>query len=65
MAGRKETLKVWLISLIFKLTVSNMMLGGFIGYSGGSVILPWYTPPSKSESGGPRTVKCHSNKLSW
>lgn len=36
-----------------------------MGYSGGSTILPWYTPPSKSESGGPRTEKCHSKRLSW
>ena len=40
------------------------MFGGFIGYSGGIIILPWYIPPSKSLSGGPLTVKCHSNKLS-
>ena len=46
------------------LTVSNIILGGFIGYSGGRVIRPWYRPPAKSLSGGPRTVKCHSNKLS-
>lgn len=35
-----------------------------MGYSGGSTILPWYTPPSNSESGGPRTEKCHSKRLS-
>ena len=40
------------------------MLGGFKGYSGGRDIRPWYTPPSKSESAGPLTEKCHSNKLS-
>lgn len=40
------------------------MLGGLRGYSGGSIIRPWYIPPSKSESVGPRTVKCHSKILS-
>ncbi len=28
-----------------KLTVRTMISGGFIGYSGGTMILPWYTPP--------------------
>lgn len=42
-----------------------IMLGGFMGYSAGSRIRPWYMPPSKSVSGGPRIVKCHSNKLSF
>ena len=46
------------------LTVSSMILGGFMGYSGGRTIRPWYIPVSKSESSGPRIVKCHSNKLS-
>ena len=44
--------------------VRNTMFGGFIGYSAGSRIRPWYTPPSKSVPGGPRSVKCHSNMLS-
>ena len=26
---------------LFRLTVNNMILGGFMGYSGGNVILPW------------------------
>ena len=46
------------------LTVSIMMLGGFMGYCGGNVIRPWYLPPAKSLSGGPRTQKCHSKRLS-
>ena len=48
----------------FLLTVRTMMFGGFMGYSAGKMILPWYTPPSKSVSLGPRTVKCHSKRLS-
>ena len=46
-------------------TVRSKMLGGFIGYSGGNTMRPWYKPPSNSESAGPLIVKCHSNKLSW
>ena len=49
---------------IYILTVRSIILGGFMGYSGGRVMRPWYTPLAKSESGGPRTVKCHSNRLS-
>lgn len=36
-----------------------------MGYAGGNVILPWYMPPAYGEgAGGPRSVKCHSCRLS-
>jgi len=34
--------------------VSILMPGGLNGYSGGNIRTPWYSPPSKGESGGPR-----------
>lgn len=46
-------------------TVRIIKLGGFIGYSLGKTIRPWYIPPAKSVSGGPLNVKCHSKRLSW
>src|SRR5262249_50290285 len=56
----------WMLALrSFKLTVNRTMFGGLNGYSGGSKIRPWYTPPSNSVSRGPRTVKCHSKRLSF
>ena len=45
-------------------TVNIMMLGGFMGYSVGSKMRPWYRPPSKSDPSGARIVKCHSKRLS-
>jgi hypothetical protein len=36
--------------------------GGRRGYVGGSTIRPWYMPLANAEDGGPRNVKCHSNK---
>jgi len=55
---------IFLLTSNLPLGVSIIIDGGFIGYSVGRIILPWYTPEAKSESGGPRTVKCHSNRLS-
>lgn len=37
--------------------------GGRSGYVGGRMIRPWYAPCSYGELGGPRMVKCHSNRL--
>jgi len=34
--------------------VSILMPGGLKGYSGGNIRTPWYSPPSKGESEGPR-----------
>ena len=41
-----------------------MILGGFIGYSVGKTIRPWYTPLANAVSYGPRIEKCHSNRFS-
>ena len=58
------TWNIWIFVLKKKNTVRKIIEGGFIGYSGGRQILPWYNPPSNSVSSGPRITKCHSNKLS-
>lgn len=42
------------------LGVRSMMLGGRNGYSAGSRMRKWYSPPSKSVPAGPRRVQCHS-----
>lgn len=44
------------------LGVVNRKLGGRSGYAGGRTIFPWYTPSLYTELGGPRNVKCHSNR---
>lgn len=43
--------------------VSNIILGGFIGYLGGRVIRLWYRSLVKLLLGGLRIVKCYLNKL--
>ncbi len=43
--------------------LSSAIDGGLKGYSAGSVMRPWYRPPSKAVPGGPRMVKCHSKRL--
>ncbi len=44
--------------------VSIMTAGGRKGYSEGSSMRKWYSPPSNSVPGGPRMVQCHSCAMS-
>ena len=43
--------------------VSIMIAGGRKGYSEGSSMRKWYSPPSNSVPGGPRIVQCHSYRM--
>lgn len=48
-------------------TVSRMVLtlmpGGLKGYSDGKRSMPWYSPPAKGESGGPRFERGRKGRL--